>query len=294
MLKVAIVFTIGCSVLVCNAVLSILPLISGLNLQLPDGCLYVEGILSVLSCTLFLVGSTFAFVEAWTLDESPGLGSRMQGISNVQTTEDDFETKNEPKFHGSSSDSSSHVVDFEKAGAKKEGFDGNTTDSSKADKSAQTSQSRYLELTIFASTIFLASSALYLATSIASLVTIIRSGEIARWIRYPQLVAASGFAIASSLLLIKTQRFSHGQWWRLPVYSAAFNVNFWNLVGSLGFIACAYFGLLQHAAWAQQQFGYSYLWGSWAFLLGSIVSWYRSLHRQGRDVDTREGEKSPV
>ncbi|KAK3048557.1 hypothetical protein LTR09_010051 [Extremus antarcticus] len=312
MLRVAIVFTLGCSVLVCNAILSILPLIS--DVRLPDGCIYLQGVLSVLSCTLFLVGSAFAFLEAWKLDDTaePGFGSKMQGVSQNQTTITESEKTPVEKLvdipspvpeahctHYSSShadlfkhaNSLSAALEVEKAAAL---YDRPLDKTQRYANNPRLSRTRYLELGIFASTIFLCSSALYCATSIVSLVTIIQSETILRCIRYPQLLAASGFAIASLLLIIKAQRDSHDRWWRLQIWSPGVQVNILNLIGSTGFVFCAYFGLLEHAFWAQQQFGYSYLWGSWAFLLGSIISWYKSLQGQDYSVDVWKVEKSPV
>ncbi|KAK5171754.1 uncharacterized protein LTR77_003390 [Saxophila tyrrhenica] len=313
MLRVAIVSTIGCLVLVCNAVLSTLPLIPGLRLRLPEGCIYVEGILSVLSCTLFLVGSIFAFLEAWELDhgKEPGFASKMQGVTECQTgdgdkSEEKSTEEDVPAMDGTSetramslniSDSEQHDENSTPPAYTETDNSNHNHQSEKPTEPSVTpklSRSRYLELGIFASTIFLCSSALYCATSIASLVTILKSGTIARCIRYPQLLAASGFVIASFLLIIKTQRHSRDSWWRLPLRSLGFQINFWNLVGAFGFILCACFGLQEQVFWAQQQFGYSYLWGSWAFLVGSVTQWYRSMHKKEEVVEVWSVEKSPV
>jgi hypothetical protein len=312
MLQVALVFTLGCSVLVCNAVLCILPLIPGLRLKLPEGVIYVEGVLSVLSCSLFLLGSTFAFFEALQADENaiPGFGSQMQGVCPESTQayeEDDFSRRTSideqyiPVVHYNMNWNNSHADLFHHFASNDESLSTPgemeklnicPLEKKRATRTRRI-RSKYLHLRIFASTVFLCSSALYFATSLASLITIIQSGTIARCIRYPQLVAAAGFAIASVLLIIKIQKDSIEPWWHIKLKSVGIHLNFWNFVGSIGFIFCAYFGMLEHP-WAQQQFGYSYLWGSWAFLFGSVLQWYRTLHRKEPVVEGWKTEKSAV
>ena len=149
----------------------------------------------------------------------------------------------------------------------------------------------YCNLGLVASAIFLVSSLIYCMTALASFITILSIGEVFRAIRYPQLVAGSGFTIGSALLLAKTQKDTTGHWWKPALRRLAWHVNLWNLIGSAGFVFCAYFGLLAHVHWSDFQFNCSYLWGSWAFLFGSMIQWWKARHKM-KIVKRHEAKKA--
>lgn len=52
----------------------------------------------------------------------------------------------------------------------------------------------------------------------------------------------------------------------------------WNLIGGVGFTLCPAFGY-DESSWAQYQACISTFWGSWAFLIGSVIQWYESLEK---------------
>ena len=87
-LRVSIIFTIGAIVLVTNSALSFLPFI-GLKAHLPKSIIYVEGILSVVSCGLFLVGSTIAFWESLKATSGQGgyFGWELEDYAPIATDE---------------------------------------------------------------------------------------------------------------------------------------------------------------------------------------------------------------
>ena len=330
MLKVAIVFTIGCIVLAVNSVLCFMPFIS-LRVRLPAQIVYVEGILSVLSCGVFVIGSALAFLEAynasngrrgfrgWKLEqpqsssteailesgqiseketswESDHVSEKGTIPENISATETSFiiekdsmiddvlvsekaeETDVVPPVHYIHQNSiheelfghARNVViereDQEDVICEKPPTNNTTTqpaDSTtwKSIRAAHGLRAQYCELGLIASGIFLLSSMLYCATAVAGLATTLKYGKVARSIRYPQLVAASGFALASLLLIIKTQRHCRKKWWQPAVHSLGWYVNLWNFIGSAGFFFCAYFGLLETSSWAGFEFSCSYLWG---------------------------------
>lgn len=279
MLKEAILFIIGCSILVANAVLSFLPFLS-IRLSLPRGVEYVEGILSVLSCTLFLVGSCFAFLEsvnAKGAGESSGkLGNPLYSESTeailekgiaTPTTPDEF-VVHYPSNHATLIQHLRQVAidrEHEEASESRARASKNLSMPSWRAVSAAHGlrPGRLCEIGLIASAIFLSSSILYWSTSVAALVTVIHHDVIDQWIRFPQLVAAFGFIIASAMLMIKTQK----RWWQPAVRHLGWHINFWNLVGSAGFMFCAAFGLLDYVYWANFSFGCSYLWGKLTVLL---------------------------
>ena len=237
MLKEAIIFTVGCSILVTNAILCFLPYMK-LGFQLPSAVVYVEAVLSVMSCSLFLIGSCFSFAEAvyWTRGKWLSWKLEQNLASNKANPETSYES------------------DIEKA---KESPANDYGARAEAVWAFLPTADEMCHLGVAACMIFLFSSIVYWSCSIISLVTTLTDGQVARWIRYPQLVAAIGFAVASILLILKAQ----DNWWHPAFRSLAWHVNFWNLVGSAGFIFCSGFGLMQNVYWAQYQFGCSYLWG---------------------------------
>ena len=237
MLKEAIIFTIGCSILVTNAVLSFLPYV-GLRFKLPDGVIYVECVLSVASCTLFLIGSIFSFLEAIRWTRGKWSGWQLDLASDSDLSYGKTGSGNDPE-----------------KGSQSTG--GLPSARATAFWAFLPTAHELCHLGIIACSIFLCSSIVYCSTSIIALITVLKDGQIVRWIRYPQLVAAIGFAMASMLLMLKAQR----NWWRPAVERLSWHVNLWNLIGSAGFIFCSGFGLMENVYWAQYQFGCSYLWG---------------------------------
>ena len=319
-LRVSIIFTIACFILVANSALSILPFVN-LKITLPHGIIYVEGILSVLSCALFLVGSAIAFWESVKASAGRGgyFGWELEDYSPIDTQESAAEkgklfldkaeesdgTVTPPQVPHYVHQNSSHAELFH-----------HTTDLALADKklrllvpeqppppysepppyveqsnwehvtsahgfvaSAHGFHLPHCNLSLFASGLFLLSSLIYTLTAIASLITILSIGEVFRAIRYPQIVAGTGFVVGSILLLLKTQKDTTGHWWKPAFRRLAWHVNLWNLIGSAGFVFCGYFGLLANVHWSDLQFNTSYLWGSWAFLFGAMIQWYKARHK---------------
>ena len=84
-----------------------------------------------------------------------------------------------------------------------------------------------------------------------------------------------GFVISGTLFMIETQKR-----WYLPALSVlGWHIGMWNLIGGIGFTLCPIFGLLGDRHWAELQVSCSTFWGSWAFLIGSIIQWYESLDK---------------
>ena len=302
-LRVSIIFTIACFILVTNSLLSILPFV-GLRTNLPQGIIYVEGILSVLSCGLFLVGSIIAFWESVKASAGRGgyFGWELEDYSPIETKES---TAEKGELCGDKAEEAAltppqvlHYIHQNSSHAK---LFNHWTDPTFEEGKLYNPQSLpplyteppswghitsahgfhlpHCNLSLIASGIFLCSSLIYTVTAIASLVTILSIGEVFRAIRYPQLVAGSGFVIGSIILLVKSQKDTTGHWWKPALRRLAWHVNLWNLIGSIAFVFCACFGLFAHVHWLSFQFNCSYLWGSWAFLFGAVIQWYKARHK---------------
>lgn len=71
-------------------------------------------------------------------------------------------------------------------------------------------------------------------------------------------------------------------------------VAFWNLVGAIGFTLC---GALGYAAVASSKANYqsilSTFWGSWAFMIGSVIQLWETLWREDSKSSSMANAPSP-
>ncbi|KAF9003329.1 hypothetical protein BDQ17DRAFT_1356011, partial [Cyathus striatus] len=84
----------------------------------------------------------------------------------------------------------------------------------------------------------------------------------------PQVVGGSGFIISSydpndarntnTMVVPKPQ-------------SLGWQVGFWNLIGGIGFTLCGALGYAGDISKTEYQSSLSTFWGSWAFLIGSVL-----------------------
>ena len=101
-----------------------------------------------------------------------------------------------------------------------------------------------------------------------------------------QVLGGSGFIISGTLFMLETQ----SKWWKPAFKTLGWWIGFWNLIGGIGFTMCPAFGYDQDS-WAQYQACLSTFWGSWAFLIGSVIQWYESLEKFPVEVD-KAGKKT--
>ncbi|KAI9031479.1 hypothetical protein DFJ74DRAFT_629101 [Hyaloraphidium curvatum] len=88
-----------------------------------------------------------------------------------------------------------------------------------------------------------------------------------------QIAGSIGFVVSSWMAMLEEQE----AWWRPALDRIGWHAAFWNLIGSLGFLLCAMFGLAWN--WDGTGGGCCFLWGvgfntyygSWAFLLASVL-----------------------
>lgn len=96
----------------------------------------------------------------------------------------------------------------------------------------------------------------------------------------PQIIGGSGFVVSGTLFMLETQE----RWWKPNPAVLGWHIGLWNLVGGVGFTLCPCFGI-DTASWAQYQACLSTFWGSWAFLVGSLIQLYESLQKHPIDVN---------
>ncbi|KAK9372098.1 uncharacterized protein V1513DRAFT_460857 [Lipomyces chichibuensis] len=89
----------------------------------------------------------------------------------------------------------------------------------------------------------------------------------------PQIVGGSGFIVSSTLFMLETQQ----NWYTPAPRSLGWHVGLWNLVGAFGFTICGALGLIYGSSGSQYQAALATFWGSWSFLIASVIQWYESL-----------------
>jgi preprotein translocase subunit Sss1 len=93
----------------------------------------------------------------------------------------------------------------------------------------------------------------------------------------PQVVGGCGFIISSLLIMYETQ----DKWWKfINLKAIGWHIGFWNLVGAVGFTLCGALGYSSQINYGTAyQSALSTFWGSWGFLIGSVIQLYESIDR---------------
>ncbi|MCJ1414453.1 hypothetical protein MMC32_000779 [Xylographa parallela] len=77
----------------------------------------------------------------------------------------------------------------------------------------------------------------------------------------------------STLFMLETQK----RWYIPALNVLGWHIGFWNLIGAIGFTLSGALGPDYLNSGAQYQAGLATFWGSWAFLIGSLIQWYECL-----------------
>ena len=278
MLQVAILSTLACVILVVNSVLCFLPLVT--KIRLPDDILTVEAVLGVVACAMFVVGSAYALYCALELNGRPLLDekrrrdrySTFEPVDVVQRVQIEQPSTEKDILRGRRDSVLSRTASWPHTYATvvvaEDTVPGCTLRRSWriffTPYFLRTRDKRKLQL--LGNSIGLFSCVIYSLAAVTSLVMILQTGTVERWIRFPQLVAGFGFASSAFISMNQFQ----AAWWRPAVCRVVWHANFWNFVGSVGFIVCAAYGLMEDVPWAEFQFVCSYLWGESIFCCASI------------------------
>lgn len=246
----AVSFVTGCTLLVVNAFLSLLPRLNT-DIQLSPKTTIIQAWLTFLGCTLFLISSSMSYLEAvnaskdgcfgWSAEQTaPESSGNNEGLGIGETTrlvpdEQCNDHYNQESNRGSKQQDAPDCSDERgetSFGRKRRGM--------RMLPSLHELRTSYLyDLGFIACATLFISSIVYWLTALASLVVTIIGSETAPWIRVLQLIAAIGFAAASAIFMIETQ--DH---WTVPaLHVLGWHVGFWNLVGSCGFALFAVFAL---------------------------------------------------
>ncbi|TVY21714.1 hypothetical protein LARI1_G000408 [Lachnellula arida] len=104
----------------------------------------------------------------------------------------------------------------------------------------------------------------------------------------PQVIGGSGFVISGTLFMLETQR----KWYLPAPRVLGWHIGAWNLIGGIGFTLCGALGFASANSGCVYQGSLATFWGSWCFLIGSIIQWYESLDKHPVAVKEVEGNVS--
>ncbi|KAF4625392.1 hypothetical protein G7Y89_g12774 [Cudoniella acicularis] len=97
----------------------------------------------------------------------------------------------------------------------------------------------------------------------------------------PQVIGGTGFIISGTLFMLETQ-----EKWYLPATGVlGWHIGAWNLIGGIGFTLCGALGFASSNSGCVYQGSLATFWGSWCFLIGSVIQWYESLDKHPVHVD---------
>lgn len=217
----AIVFTLAVVILLVNAVLAVMPYASPQWVP-PAALIYVEGSLTFAGCCLFLLSSFLSWVEAVNAKHRGCFGWKREHISYLDVTESRIEhgaaTRIVPDWncvHRTHNVANIFQYSNHRDAEESEGSTDNLFGIVKTkDSSQDKDQWRWFptkrelckhfiyDLGFVTCTVLLLSSAVYCSAAIASLVSILKTdGEVAHWIRIPQVIAGLGFVTSSVLFM---------------------------------------------------------------------------------------------
>ncbi|KAJ7793404.1 hypothetical protein B0H14DRAFT_2926927 [Mycena olivaceomarginata] len=255
---VSIAFTVGSIVWVINGFIAFLPFVNT-HVEKDD---VGGGWTAWLGATIFEFGALFGLWEAWNRDDTADFGWSVNRLMHGKSTESDATEKNtSDDTPGSDSETPSRPP-------KKKWIWFSTDGKYFHELGFLAAFVQYWAATIFWISGF---------TAIPTIQTAImpKQGLLDGVFWTPQVVGGTGFIIASTIMMIETQR----KWYIPAPTSLGWNVGFWNLIGGIGFMLCGAFGYaLNSSTGIAYQSSCSTFWGGWAFLIGSVIQWYEAVN----------------
>jgi len=98
----------------------------------------------------------------------------------------------------------------------------------------------------------------------------------------PQVIGGTGFIIASLIFMLEVQT----KWYKPNLTDIGWHIGLWNLIGAVGFTLCGALGY-STASGEVYQSALATFWGSWAFIIGSIIQVFESVWREEAPKDLK-------
>lgn len=287
---VAFVFTIGSVIWVINAFFVWLPLVRP-DTEFENEELYGGGITAFIGATVFEFGSFLLMAEAVNENESGCFG---WALEQALSHEGDDGEAGDGNLRPSMSHCTHHHLN-------KQNLVGKGTHPLSKDESASEARSwiwwpsttdlraHYIySLGFLASFSQLCGATVFWISGLTALPGIYNRMSrpiiiIFYWT--PQVIGGLGFIVSGTLFMLETQ----SKWWKPAPRTLGWWIGMWNLIGGIGFTICPAFGY-DKSTWSQYQACLSTMWGSWAFLIGSVVQWYECLEKFPVEVEKSDND----
>lgn len=280
---VAVIFTLGSCVWVINAFFVWLPLVQP-NTEFNNEISVGGGVSAFIGATIFEIGSVLLMFEAvnenregcfgWALEQVAG--SALAGRIRVRPDKDGcrHHHTNKQNFVGKGSVKGSSFDDIEKNEA--------TYSTGRSwvwfPTWHELTTHYFRELGFLASLAqFCGASVFWISgfTALPGINNVLSQGLLDGIFWTPQIVGGTGFIISGSLYMLETQE----TWYRPAFGVLGWHIGFWNLIGAFGFTLCGALGPAYGNSGAEYEASLATFWGSWAFLIGSVIQWYESLDK---------------
>ncbi|KAF2661160.1 integral membrane protein [Lophiostoma macrostomum CBS 122681] len=284
---VAVIFTLGSVVWVFNAFFVWLPLVRP-STEFSTEVLYGGGITAFIGATIFEFGSVLLVAEAVNENRTECFGWALEHATSHEVEKGTGTARLRP----SNSGCTHHHRNKRNLVGKGQNVvkDGYTVDAPSGKRSwtwfpsVTELRTHYIhELGFLASvTQLIAATIFWIAgfTSLPGIYDHMSSTITIVFYWNPQTIGGTGFIISGALFMLETQ----SRWYKPAFSTLGWWIGAWNLIGGVGFTLCPAFGYDQNS-WAQYQACLSTFWGSWAFLIGSVIQWYESLQKHPVEVD---------
>ncbi|KAL1631223.1 hypothetical protein SLS56_004470 [Neofusicoccum ribis] len=296
---VAVIFSLGSTVWVINGFFAFLPLIRPSS-EFRNEVLYGGGITAFVGATIFVIGSILLLLEAVNDHRSGCFGWAVEHLFHGYSQSSGFQTSQVEKQLDPEKAVTDPVVvrvhpvaPCDHHHSNRNNLVGSGADPVDVRKwrwmpSWKDLRTHYFrELGFLASFVQLIAATIFWIAGFTSLPGIydnmstgLRDGVY--WT--PQIIGGSGFILSGALFMVETQV----TWWKPAPSVLGWHIGFWNLIGGIGFTLCPAFGY-DASSWAQYQASCSTFWGSWAFLIGSLIQWYESLDKH--PVEFKDGDE---
>ncbi|KAJ9399064.1 hypothetical protein DTO282F9_3947 [Paecilomyces variotii] len=278
---VAFVFTLGSVIWVINAFFVWLPL-EDPSSAFPNESLTAGGVTAFIGATTFEIGSVLLMLEAVNENTAGCFGWALEQVLREETAEAITVVKpaSEDKCRHHHADRRVFV-----GSGRRRGHSSWTTVDAAGDRtftwfpSWTELKTHYLhELGFLASLAQLIGATIFWIAGFTGLPGIINhmSQRVTNGVYWvPQIVGGSLFITSGLLFTIETQK----KWYIPAPNILGWHIGAWNFVGGIGFTLCGALGPASANSGVEYQSTLATFWGSWAFLIGSVIQWYESLDR---------------
>ena len=103
----------------------------------------------------------------------------------------------------------------------------------------------------------------------------------------PQVIGGTGFIVSGTLFMLETQK----KWYIPAPKVLGWHIGVWNLLGGIGFTLCGALGFASANSGCVYQGSLATFWGSWCFLVGSVIQWFESLAKHPVEVEQTSNKK---